>query len=622
MRSKREPENEPADGVRSGRFDLASVRPPDPPMPVDPPPAAADLPVPLAVMDRDMRFRWLNDALARALGFTVADLVGVSWYTVCPASVARKSLHQSWFLRDAGVAMLDAIELPASKGGPEFARVRVFPLRNAAGDVERALVVAADDTDRVTAKLELDRALHDSRERLDVALAGAQVGVWRLDLATSARTISLDENCARLAHFDTRAVNVSLEQWLAAVHRADRSTVEAWLGRTIAQPGAWHEVEYRHFVDRSRVQWLLLRGIAIEAEPPHVRPAVTGVVIDVGARKEAEQALRASEFRHRALARMLRGYVYEGRLTPQGTVDVVWADAKFHEIWGCDLDEFNRRGWLSFVHPRERAAARERGALARRGQPFDAETRVIDSQGRVRWLRVASEPMIDPDTGQVTGFIGMGEDITERKRLTESIREAALREQERIGRDLHDGLGQVLTGISFLVSSMQTALKRGHAPTGEELENVASLVRGAIDTSRTLARGLSPLRLDGGLAASLADLARHAREVYGLAATCRCPARLDLDASTAEHLYRIAQEALTNAARHAQATKLAIVVEEANDVLKLSIEDDGTGLPPAAGRRNGLGLRTMAHRAELVGGMLGIEAVHPRGTRIVCTLER
>lgn len=608
--------------VRTGRFDLAALRPPSPPVPVDPSPSASDLPIPLAVIDREMRFRWANDALARALGFTVADLIGISWYTICPGALARRELHASWFQPNAEAATLAALELPPSNGGPQFARVRVYPMRSPGGTVDRVLVVAGDDTQRMNMQQQLDRELAESRARLDVALAGAQVGVWRMNLSEPTRPIALDENCARLAGLPPEPMGITRDAWLSAVHVNDRPAVEAWMERAIAEPGAWHEVEYRHFVGGGKYRWILLRGVAIAAVPPHVQPAITGVVIDVGARKEAELAVRESEFRHRALTRMLYGFVYEGVVRPDGRFEVVWADAKFQELWGCDLAEFNRRGWFSFVHPRDRAVARERTEAARNGQRYDIEIRVIDGQGRTRWLRTAVEPLLDAESGSVSRFIGMGEDITERKRLTDAIREAALREQERIGRDLHDGLGQVLTGISFLVQGMQTAVSRGHTPTHDELENIANLVRGAIETSRTLARGLSPLRLDGGLAASLADLARHAREVYGLEASCSCPAHLDLDPSTAEHLYRIAQEALTNAARHAQATRVKIELTDTPTSLRLAIEDDGCGVATTGRRPRGLGLRTMAHRAELIGGLLEVRGAEPNGTRIVCTIER
>lgn len=587
----------------------------------DAPPAAASLPVPLALVDRDMRFRWLNDALAAALRRTVADLQGTTWYAFCPSAEQRRELHRAWFSDDAEPATLDAIELPPTDHGPQYARVRVFPLRDTAGCVQRLLVVASDDSARVAASQRLDRELQASRERLDVALAGAHVGIWSLDLGDEP-WVSLDENCARLAGLPATPTSIALADWQRAIHRDDRARVDDWLAAARARPGTWREVEYRHMYAGGAHRWLLLRGLAVNAAPPNVRPVVTGVVIDVNERKEAEFALRRAESRQLAVLRMITGYVYEARFDASGEVRIAWADSKFEEVWGCDVAEFNRRRWHSFVHPQDRVASQRRVARVLAGERSDAELRVIDVRGRTLWLRVAAEPLTDPETGAIVGFLGMGEDITERKRLTESIRAAALREQERIGRDLHDGLGQVLTGISFLVRGLQTTLERGQPASLAEVQRIADLVKGAIETSRTLARGLSPLRLEGGLAASLADLGRQAREVYGLEATCSCPAELDVDPSTADHLYRIAQEALTNAARHADARRVDIRLARDADTLTLTVADDGVGLDAAARDTAGMGLRTMAHRADLIGGVLSIERAEPKGTRVVCTVAR
>lgn len=320
------------DAAGSGGDARVAVRPDAP----DPSPSTDTLPVPLALVDRDMRFRWVNGALAAALRRSVDDLQGRSWYAFCPSAEGRRDLHRAWFTDGAEPAALDAIELPPSPEGPRYARVRVFPLRDAGGQVHRLLVVAADDSARVAASEQLDRELQASRARLDLALAGAHVGIWSLDVGDEP-WISLDANCARLAGLPAEPTGIALEDWRRAIHRADRARVDAWLAEVRAVPGVWREVEYRHFYGGDRCRWVLLRGLSVTAAPPTVRPVVTGVAVDVSERKEAEFALRRSESRHLAVARVISGCVYEAHFDDLGEVRIAWANAQFEAFWGCDV---------------------------------------------------------------------------------------------------------------------------------------------------------------------------------------------------------------------------------------------------------------------------------------------
>ena len=216
---------------------------------------------------------------------------------------------------------------------------------------------------------------------------------------------------------------------------------------------------------------------------------------------------------------------------------------------------------------------------------------------------------------------------TRRRRLEErEILEIAHREQQRIGSDLHDGLGQDLTGIALMLRAIGAQLRRERSASCAEIEDVIGLVNAAIENTRSLARGLSPVRSEpDGLRTALQALAVRATERYGIPVTFSARLTRDppLDHKSATHLYRIAQEALTNAMRHGGATKVKIVLDSSGRTLKLKVADNGCGFAGVArDGSDGLGLKIMHHRAEMLGGKLYLEAGPACGTivRFSCPL--
>ena len=213
------------------------------------------------------------------------------------------------------------------------------------------------------------------------------------------------------------------------------------------------------------------------------------------------------------------------------------------------------------------------------------------------------------------------QDVTERKQLERAMLEAVSREQYRIGNDLHDGLGQELTGIALMLRCLAGRLAVEHRQVLPDVESITRLVNNAVESTRSLARGLSPVNLErGGLRDALAGLAMHARSIYGIKVlfTNRIDPQIKLNAELANHLYRIAQEAVTNAVKHGRAHVVRLHLSSARRRVRLAIADDGRGMPNDALTTSGLGLRIMRYRARIAGGDLRFEAVEPSGTRVVC----
>jgi len=267
---------------------------------------------------------------------------------------------------------------------------------------------------------------------------------------------------------------------------------------------------------------------------------------------------------------------------------------------------------------RKRAQRRTRGTMAEsEATPVEFECARRDGS------RFVVSCVLTPlSMGGTDHLLAVLNDVTERKRLEREIIEVANREQQRIGSDLHDGLGQDLTGIALMLRGVVAQLRKEGSTAALDVEDVIGLVNNAIESTRTLARGLSPVSAErGGLTAAIQALAARASERYGMRVRYRAgfqgPLRLSETAAT--HLYRIAQEALTNAVRHSRASEVTIALEIIGSELQLRIDDTGRGFthcPPDGAV--GLGLKIMRYRAEILGGDLMIETCANGGASVRC----
>jgi len=212
-------------------------------------------------------------------------------------------------------------------------------------------------------------------------------------------------------------------------------------------------------------------------------------------------------------------------------------------------------------------------------------------------------------------------DVSPRQRM-EEFAEVTARERRRIGQDLHDSVGQTLTGMSLLSRSLSNALRRdGHEGSGDASQ-ISGLADEASNQIRQISRGLMPSEIVRyGLLASLRELAQVTTGSCGIVCETRLDESLEFpDVAVETHLYRIAQEAVNNAVRHAEASRIEIVISEANGMSQLDVVDDGRWLEPVENVA-GIGLKTMEYRASAVGGKLHVGTSPQGGTQVTCRLE-
>ncbi len=230
-------------------------------------------------------------------------------------------------------------------------------------------------------------------------------------------------------------------------------------------------------------------------------------------------------------------------------------------------------------------------------------------------------------------FTGIVRDLSEQRRLEQEVLRVSDEERRRIGQDLHDGLGQMLTGVGMLAEGAARRLSRAEHSETEHVREIADLIREADRYARSLARGLVPVELEqGGLRGALERLTLHAERLFGVTCALTYPdgpnADLIEDPERSIHLYRIAQEAVSNAAQHGRAEHVAVALRIDAQHIALTVSDDGVGMPDAPPEPadqtalRGMGLRIMRYRARILGAALDIGPAPDGGTVVSCVLRR
>jgi two-component system, LuxR family, sensor kinase FixL len=218
-------------------------------------------------------------------------------------------------------------------------------------------------------------------------------------------------------------------------------------------------------------------------------------------------------------------------------------------------------------------------------------------------------------------LFGFVHDISTQLRLERELQQITLNERRRFGNELHDGLGQQLTAIELMTHTLARELKSPAPTQAKAAFEITTYIRRAITQTRELAHGLLPIAAEAeGLMNSLQELARMTL-LAGKSCDFQCQRAVQIgDSAVASHLYRIAQEAVTNALKHAEAQNIHLRLEDRGAFIELTIEDDGRGLPRRKSSSGGMGLQVMQHRARLIGGHLEIESHPDKGVRIICSL--
>lgn len=254
---------------------------------------------------------------------------------------------------------------------------------------------------------------------------------------------------------------------------------------------------------------------------------------------------------------------------------------------------------------------------------YESEHRQCRPDGATVWVHVRATVTARDAAGMATRLTGMVTDITERKRFEHRILETIENEQQRIGSELHDGLAQLLVGLSYRTDDLHEVLKAQHHPEARRVATMGRYLHDAVRQLREVVSALHPVSAaPEGLMNALGRLAAFMQECFNVDCKFVCPVGVPVaDPTVSSHLYRIAQEAAQNAAKHSGATRIRLSLRRTGRGLSLGVEDNGNGFStPRGTQRRHLGLETMQFRAKAIGATLTIRSAKGRGVKVTCRL--
>ena len=474
---------------------------------------------------------------------------------------------------------------------------------------------------------------------IDVGLHRAQIDsrLHEHELTFAAILGSLSEGVVTTdAHGRVRLMNAAAEQLLGWSARAADGRALATVLKLTDEAGvpAHERLAKRIVAGRQPVQFgpndHLLRAngdrIPIDGGAAPVIDylgRVVGLTVtfrDASAKRRAERELRALSGELQAVV----DTAVDGVMLLDGDGAIRVFNPACTRLSGYAAEEMIGRN-VAQLMPSPLAGAEAPGAAA--GDTVRAPLRVGD-RATTLWRKDGVALPVEVSVGEAehhgrAAFVVVVHDLSERRELEAAYFDAAGNEQRRIARDLHDGLGQELTGLALLLSALERAASEAELPNAGDLARLRDLASHTIGTCRSVARGLLPVADgQGGLVAGLHDLVQRLNDVPGPAIQFSVieAASVGLSAAATDHLYRIAQEALTNALKHARAQSIHVKLDVGRSAVMLSVCDDGGGIVASSQDPAGLGLKTMRYRAELIGARLRIEGPGRAGTGtcVVC----
>ena len=457
-------------------------------------------------------------------------------------------------------------------------------------------------------------ALQKTAERLGRAQEIARLGSWEYDLETGAMIWS--EQMYRLFGVDPETFVPSFERVNEFLPPDDRGRFEEAVDRVRNGDDSFR-LEHRLMPEGGAERWMLTQA-AVRGDGTRL----VGTTLDTTELKQTKRALEESEARAQAILET----TVDGIITIDEDGRIESFNPAAEDIFGYDAEAVigeNIKMLMPSPH-REQHDEYLRSYHATDRRDIIGVGREVTGRRRDGSTFPMDLAVSEVNLGDRTIFTGIVRDISERRRLEKEILNVSEQERRRIGQDLHDGLGQMLTGIGLLSQDLARQLQEEGHERAEDMVEITEHVKEADQYARDLSHGLIPVDVEAnGLPEALRRLANNAERLFSVDCTFReVGTALVHDNTSATHLYRIAQEAVNNGVRHGEADRIKIVLAAGERQIRLQVRDDGSGFEEGDATDAGMGVRIMNYRARIVGGTLDINSALGEGTVVTCTLPR
>ena len=549
----------------------------------------------------DTTLDFANHTCTEFLGVPMEQLLGAGWLTVIhPDDRAHcERTYVSAFQERRPFRM----ELRLRRADGLYRWVLALGLPKYGPDGSYSGVVGS--TIDITERKESERALRESQKRLTMATAAGAVGVWDWNFETN--ELFVDAGLKSLLGFEDAEISSRPDDWGSRVHPQDLAAAAARVEACMNGSTDVYEIEHRMLHKDGTARWFLSRGSAVRGEGGKLLRLV-GTKVDITERKRAVEQFRL------AIEAAPAGMMMIDRA---GAIALVNAEAE--RIFGYDRTELIATPVETLVPGLLGDGTHELHGLRKDGIKVPLEVRLnpLDTAAGelvlVSVVDIAEQQRIERENRDL---------MAQLQHLAGSLMTAQDAERARIARELHDGVSQQLAALSIALSGLKRRF--GTGPGTVDLEAaLSSLQQRAVALSesvRDISHDLHPNVLKhAGLAAALTDHCASVSRAHALAVTCTADGDFEsIRPETALSLYRIAQEALHNVIKHANARQVGVRLLRNSNNAELDIADDGKGFDVAATRRSrkGLGLVSINERVRLAGGTLTVMTESNKGTRI------
>ncbi len=564
------------------------------------------LPIPVFYKDTKGVYRGCNASFETFLGKKGDEIIGRSVHDMYPDELADKYFEKDSELLEKGGIQTYEYSATHADGTKHEVLFNKAAYRNSDGTVAGLIGGIID----VTELKNIRNLLKESEKRMFSIVQNMPVLMVAFDELDN--IIFWNRECERVTGYTSKEI-LGSKNPLKMLY-PDREHLENLMKK-------WKEKEYGfHSWDipitskdgtAKIVSWY---NISNEVPVPGWESWAVG--INITERIKSDQAFRDSEEKFRILTEQM----------PDGVLLVIdgkiqWANSSAERILGYSREELNSTRHENIINAEQLQKLREdfKKRLTDFNMSAQGETRAVCRDGSVKDVDIIAKKILYEGREAIQVIL---RDITEKKTLERDVLTISDKERLRIGQDLHDELGQYLTGIGYLVGIIKTAASENRPPEEDVLGELIELINTAKTRTRMLSKGLSPVVMDrGGIFMALNELCLELERVYSVSCNLTYDEDLALDSPVLfTNLYNIIQESMINAVKHGNPSTIFVTLKKKGNGLKISVCDDGSGFSDEDLGR-GLGIFLMKYRADLIGGHLNIDNNEGGGVVVSCTVE-